>query len=55
MRFHYCVNTFQEGEPVQLSGLIVASDEWDVVRKLIQDDKTIYPKAYEFLELKPIS
>ena len=49
--YHYCVNTFKDNEPVQLYGDIEAENEEDAIQKLI-DDGTVYPRAYEFLELK---
>ena len=48
--YSYCVNTFKEDEPVQLSGFIDADNEEDAIQKLIVNG-TIDPKSYEFLEL----
>lgn len=48
--YHYCVNTFKDGEPVQLYGDIEAESEEDAIRRLI-DDGTVYFYGYEFLSL----
>lgn len=51
--YYYCVNTFKESEPVQLSGYIEAKYETDVIQKLI-DNGTIDPYSYEFLTLEEL-
>ena len=50
-KYHYCVNTFKEDEPVQLYGDVEAETEKDAIQKLI-DNGTVDPRGYEFLELK---
>lgn len=50
-KYYYCVNTFKDSEPVQISGYIKAKYETDVIQKLI-DNGTIDPYSYEFLTLK---
>lgn len=48
----YTVNTLnEEFKPIQLSGEIIANDEKDAIDKLIKN-KIIYPKGYEFLDLR---
>lgn len=48
----YIVNTFnQEFEPIQLNGEIIANNIEDAISRLIENE-IIYPKGYEFLELK---
>ena len=48
--YSYCVNTFKEDKPVQLSGFIDADSEEDAIKNLI-DSGMIDPLSYEFLEL----
>lgn len=48
--YRYCVNTFRDEKPIQLSGDIEAEDANDAIQKLINDD--IIDSRYEFLELK---
>ena len=50
-KYHYCVNTFKNEEPVQLYGNINAESEEDAIQKLI-DNGIVCPNGYEFLELK---
>lgn len=50
-KFYYCVNTFRNGEPVQLEGFVFADSERNVVQELI-DEEIIDPYGYEFLELE---
>lgn len=50
-RYHYCVNTFKDNEPVQLYGDIEAESEEDAIQKLIDND-TVDSRVYEFLELR---
>ena len=52
-KYHYCVNTFKDGEPVQLNGDVEAESEEDAIRRLI-DNGTVYSRGYEFLDLKKI-
>lgn len=52
-KYHYCVNTFKDGEPVQLYGDIEAESEEDVIQRLI-DDGIVYSRGYEFLELREV-
>lgn len=49
--YYYCVNTFKNGEPVQLEGYVDAETELDAVRKLIKYGD-VDPRGYEFLTLK---
>ena len=49
-KYYYCVNTFQNSEPVQEKGYIEAESEEDAIRKLINEG-IVYPRGYEFLEL----
>lgn len=49
-KYYYCVNTFKNGEPVQVEGYIKALCEEDAILKLIADD-VVYPFGYEFLDL----
>ena len=53
--FYYCVNTFRNTRtglvPVQLCGTVKGNHEIDAVQILL-DHSVIYPKGYEFLELK---
>lgn len=48
--YRYCVNTFSNGKPVQISGYVEAESEDYAILKLI-DDGTVYRRGYEFLEL----
>lgn len=52
-KYHYCVNTFKDGEPVQLCGDIEAESEEAAIQKLI-DNGTVCSRGYEFLDLKEI-
>ena len=45
------MNTFKDSEPVQLYGDIEAETEEDAIQRLI-DNGTVYPRGYEFLELR---
>lgn len=49
-KYYYCVNTFQNDEPVQIDGYVFAESEEEAVRKLIDDD-VVDSHRYEFLEL----
>lgn len=49
-KYYYYVNTFKDGEPVQLYGDIEAESKEDAIQKLI-DDGTVNSRGYEFLEL----
>lgn len=49
--FRYTVNTFQNDEPVQVSGEIEAYSEWDVINRLIENG-IVASNSYEFLELE---
>lgn len=53
IKYYYCVNTFKDSEPVQISGYIKAKYETDVIQKLI-DNGTIDPYSYEFLTLEEV-
>lgn len=49
-KYYYCVNTFKNGEPIQIEGYIKAEDERDVIEELILDGD-VDPHGYEFLDL----
>ena len=51
--YYYCVNTFKNGEPVQLDGHIDAESEEDAIQKLIENG-TVNSRGYEFLELEVV-
>ena len=51
--YYYCVNTFKNGEPVQIDGCVYAENANDAIQKLI-DNGTIDSGGYEFLELHKI-
>lgn len=50
-KFYYCVNTFRNGEPVQLEGYVMADSEKDAIQELV-DEEIIDLRSYEFLELE---
>lgn len=49
-KYYYCVNTFKNGEPVQIDGFIFADSANDAIQNLV-DDEVIDSNGYEFLEL----
>ena len=49
-KYYYCVNTFNNDNPVQLDGYVKAESEEDAIQKLV-DDGIIWPYGYEFLDL----
>lgn len=53
MKYYYCVNTFKDGEPVQLDGYTDAESEEDAIQKLIGNG-TVDSHGYEFLELEVV-
>ena len=53
VKYHYCVNTFMDNEPIQLEGDVYAESEADAIQKLIYHN-LIDPFGYEFLELKAV-
>lgn len=50
--YYYCVNTFYDGEPVQVCGYVMAENEEDAIRKVIIRETIEERCGYEFLELK---
>lgn len=52
--YYYCVNTYCNGEAVQVCGYIMAKDEEDAIRKILIREAIEDGYDYEFLELREI-
>ena len=52
--YYYCVNTYYNGEPVQVCGYIMAKDEEDAIKKILIREAIEDGCNYEFLELREI-
>ena len=52
--YYYCVNTYYNGETIQICGYIMGKDEEDAIRKIIAREAFIEGCNYEFLELREI-
>lgn len=50
-KYYYCVNTFNNDEPVQLEGYVEAASEEAAIRELVTTG-VVDSQGYEFLELK---
>lgn len=52
--YYYCVNTYYNGEPVQVCGYMMAKDEENAIRKILIREAIGDGCSYEFLELRKI-
>lgn len=52
--YYYCVNTYYNGEPIQIYGYITAKDEEGAIKKVIAREAFIEGCSHEILELREI-
>lgn len=52
--YYYFVNTYCNGEPIQICGYIMAKDEEDAIKKILIREAIEDGCGYEILELREV-